>query len=93
MLSLNKRIHQSLITYIKQRFNIAIDDFSASKFLEKTTIQGIIAHDVNDDIVLFEEGKKIADSWKTAEFISTKGLNHSMHDEYLYQTIIRFIES
>lgn len=93
MLSLNKQIHQSLITYIKQRFNIAIDDFSASKFLEKTTIPGIIAHDIDDDIVLFEEGKKIANSWKTAEFISTKGLNHSMHDEYLYQTIIRFIES
>jgi len=93
MLSLNKRIHKSIITYTKERFNISITDFSASKFLEKTTIPGIIAHDVDDDIVLFEEGKKIAKSWKTAEFISTKGLGHSMHDEYLYQSIVRFIES
>lgn len=93
ILSLNKRIHRSLVNYTKQRFNITIDDFSASKFLEETTIPGIIAHDVDDDVVLFEEGKKIARSWKTAEFISTKGLGHSMHDEYLYQSIVRFIES
>lgn len=93
MLSLNKRIHKSLISYTKQRFDITIYDFSASKFLKDTSIPGIIAHDVDDDVVLFEEGKKIARSWKTAEFISTKGLGHSMHDEYLYQTIVRFIAS
>lgn len=93
ILGLNKRVHQALIDYTKKRFNIVIEDFSATKFLENTTIPGIIAHDVDDDVVLFEEGKKIANSWKTAEFISTKGLGHSMHDEYLYQSIVRFIES
>jgi predicted alpha/beta hydrolase family esterase len=93
ILDLNKRVHQSLIDYTKKRFNITIEDFSAAKFLNKTTIQGIVAHDIDDNIVLFEEGKKIAKSWKTAEFISTKGLGHSMHDEYLYQTIVRFTES
>lgn len=93
ILGLNKRVHQALIDYTKKRFNIVIEDFSATKFLKNTTIPGIIAHDVDDDVVLFEEGKKIANSWKTAEFISTKGLGHSMHDEYLYQSIVRFIES
>lgn len=93
LLSLNKRIHKALIDYIKKRFSITIDDFSASKFLKTTTIPGIIAHDIDDSIVLFEEGKKIAKSWKTAELIATKGLGHSMHDEYLYQTIVAFIEA
>jgi predicted alpha/beta hydrolase family esterase len=93
ILSLNKRVHQSLIDYTKKRFNITIEDFSAAKFLNKTTISGIVAHDIDDNIVLFEEGKKLAKSWKTAEFISTKGLGHSMHDEYLYQSIVRFTES
>jgi esterase/lipase len=92
ILSLNNRVHRSLIDYTKQRFNISIENFSATKFLKNTTIPGIIAHDVDDNIVLFEEGKKIAHSWKTAEFISTKGLGHSMHDEYLYQSIVEFIE-
>lgn len=92
ILGLNKRVHQALIDYTKKRFNIVIEDFSATKFLENTTIPGIIAHDIDDDVVLFEEGKKIANSWKTAEFISTKGLGHSMHDIFLYESIVDFIE-
>ena len=80
MLGLNKRVHQSLIDYTKTRFNVTIDGFSAAKFLENTTIPGIIAHDTEDQVVLFEEGKKLSNSWKTAQFIQTKGLGHSMHD-------------
>lgn len=92
MLSLNKRIHQSLIDYTKKRFNLTIDDFSASKFLKNSSIEGIVAHDVQDTVVLFEEGKKISKAWEKAQFIETKGLGHSMHDAYLYQTIVDFIQ-
>lgn len=93
MLSLNKRTHQALIDYTKSRFNVNVSEFSASKFLEKTTIPGIIAHDIDDDVVLFEEGKKIANSWKTAQFVQTNGLGHSMHSNYLYQTLFDFLEA
>ncbi|MEC4003880.1 alpha/beta hydrolase [Flavobacterium sp. SUN052] len=93
MLSLNNRVHNSLKEYIKKRFNLTIEDFSASKFLSNATIPGIIAHDIQDNVVLYEEGKKIAKSWTNAQFISTNGLGHSMHDEYLYQSIVSFIEA
>lgn len=93
MLSLNKRVHQSLIDYVKTRFNVNVEDFSASKFLKDSPINGIIAHDIHDTVVLFEEGKKIANAWSKAQFIETKGLGHSMHDAYLYQTIVDFIEA
>jgi esterase/lipase len=92
MLSLNNRIHQSLIDYIKKRFNLTIDEFSASKFLKNSSIEGIVAHDIQDTVVLFEEGKKISKAWKKAQFIETKGLGHSMHDAYLYQTIVDFVQ-
>lgn len=92
MLSLNKRVHQSLIDYTKKRFNLTIDDFSASKFLKNSTIEGIVAHDLQDTVVLFEEGKKISKAWEKAQFIETKGLGHSMHDAYLYQTIVDFVQ-
>ena len=92
MLGLNLKIQNQFLTYIKQRFTIVIDDFSASLFLKNNTISGIIAHDIDDSVVLFEEGKKIAHSWKAAKFMETKGLGHSMHDENLYQSIVDFIE-
>jgi pimeloyl-ACP methyl ester carboxylesterase len=91
MLGLNNRVYEALTKYIKTRFSITIEDFSASKFLENTTISGLVAHDVNDTVVLFEEGKKIVTSWKTAKFIETKGLGHSLHDDILYQSIVDFV--
>lgn len=93
ILSLNSKIHNRLIAYTKERFDVTIDEFSGAKFLKNTTIPGIIAHDIDDAVVNIEEGKKLASSWKTAKFIETKGLGHSMHDEYLYKTIIDFLEA
>ncbi|WP_395042958.1 alpha/beta fold hydrolase [Flavobacterium sp.] len=93
MLSLNDFIHQSFINYTKKRFNLTIDELSASKFLKDSTISGLIAHDIDDNVVLFEEGEKISNSWKNAKFIETKGLGHSMHDENLYQTIVEFVNT
>ena len=92
MLSLNKRVHKSLINYTKKRFNLDIEDFSAAAYLKNTTIPGIIAHDTTDMVVRYEEGEKLAKSWKTAQFITTHGHGHSMHDEYLYQSIVSFVE-
>ncbi len=93
MLSLNKRTYNAFTDYVKTRFENSIDYFSAAKFLENNTIPGIIAHDTDDAIVLFEEGKKISSSWKTASFIETNGLGHSMHNDDLYTTITNFINS
>jgi len=93
LLSLNSKIHNYLIAYTKERFNINIEDFSGEKFLRKTALSGIIAHDFQDTVVHFKEGKKLASSWKNAKFIETTGLGHSMHDENLYKTIIDFINN
>lgn len=91
MLGLNAKVHQALAKYTKERFNLTIDEFSASKFLEKTTIPGLIAHDSEDQVVLIKEAEKIAQSWKSAKFIKTQGLGHSLHNDELYQTIVEFI--
>lgn len=93
MLGLNAKIHNRLNAYIKERFNYTVEEFSAAKFLQNTVLPGIIAHDFHDTVVHFDEGKKLANSWKTAQFIETKGLGHSMHDDHLYKTIVDFIES
>jgi pimeloyl-ACP methyl ester carboxylesterase len=93
LLSLNNKVQEQFKNYVQSRFNIVIEDFSASKFLEETTIPGIIAHDQEDIVVLLKEGNKIAAAWKTAQFIETKGLGHSMHDADLYHTIVDFIDS
>lgn len=90
-ISLNDKAFNLLKQRIVERFDIHPSDFSGKKFASTFNLKGLIAHDVDDDVVSFDEGKKIAEAWKSAEFIQTKGLGHSLHDELLYQRISNFL--
>lgn len=91
LLGLNSKMEQLLERHFMEKFNYKFDDFSAQIFGKNLNLEGIIAHDIDDTIVAFAEGKKIAGSWKNATFIETKGLGHSMHDDELYQKITHFL--
>ena len=91
MLSLNKKIAAFLEKQSEVKFDIKIDDFSAHLFSKNLTQKTFIAHDVDDQVVLVTEGRKIAKALKNRTFIETKGLGHSMHDSELYQSIVDFI--
>lgn len=93
ILSLNAKMTLLLENHFVEKFKFKLDEFSGKIFGEKITINGIIAHDVDDTVVAFSESEKIASSWKSAQFIQTKGLGHSMHDDRLYQQIIDFLEN
>jgi pimeloyl-ACP methyl ester carboxylesterase len=93
LLSLNKRMHIFLAAHFSVKFKMEINDFSVAAFAEKIQIPGLIVHDTDDEIVQFSEGQKIADSWKNADFITTKGLGHSLHDEAIYHRIVAFLKS
>lgn len=93
MLSLNGRVKKLLENYYNEKFDINIDDFKGHAFAEKFSQKAIIAHDLDDTIVLVDEGKKYASTWKNAIYIETNGLGHSMHDENLYRKISEFINT
>ena len=91
LLSLNERMSSLMERYFLDRFRFKIEDFSARIFSASLKTRGIIAHDTNDDVVSFDEAKKIAGSWKNATFIETSGLGHSLHDDALYQKVSDFL--
>jgi pimeloyl-ACP methyl ester carboxylesterase len=91
LLSLNSKIAKALEDHYLNNFKLSLEQFSGKIFASKLKIKGLIAHDVDDTVVLFEEGKKIATAWKNAVFIETKGLGHSMHDDALYEKVSRFL--
>jgi pimeloyl-ACP methyl ester carboxylesterase len=93
LLSLNNRIKHKLEKYYLEKFSIDINEFSAHKFAQNFTQKAFIAHDSEDKVVLIDEGRKYADTWKNAIYIETSGLGHSMHDADLYQKIVTFIEN
>jgi esterase/lipase len=91
LLSLNSKISKSLEAHYLNNFKLSLEQFSGKVFASKLNIKGLIAHDIDDTVVLFEEGKKIAGAWKNVIFIETKGLGHSMHDDELYKKVSHFL--
>lgn len=91
LLSLNTKIVRMLEDHFIEKFRFKIDEFSGKIFGSAISVKGMVAHDIDDDVVSFEEGKKIAGSWKSATFIETKGLGHSMHDDELYKKVSQFL--
>ena len=91
LLSLNSKISKTLEDHYLKHFKLKLEQFSGQLFASKLDIKGLIAHDVDDTVVLFEEGKKIASSWKNSRFIETAGLGHSMHDDDLYKKVALFL--
>jgi predicted alpha/beta hydrolase family esterase len=92
LLSLNKKAKNLFEDYFSAKFNIDLNEFKCHDFSKDFTQKAIIAHDIDDEIVLVNEGRKFASSWKKATYIETSGLGHSMHDHELYQKISQFIE-
>lgn len=93
MLSLNEKMVPLLENRFINRFNFKLEDFSGKKFASNFTVKGLIAHDTEDNVVAFEEGEKIASTWKNSQFIATNGLGHGMHDDELYQKVVAFLFS
>lgn len=93
ILGLNSKVILNLEIYFQNRFGFSFKGFSAAHFASNFDIQGVLAHDLKDEVVAFSEGEKIAENWKKAKWIVTNGLGHSMHDHDLYQNIALELKS
>jgi esterase/lipase len=91
LLSLNSNVTKALENKYTSLLNHNLDLFSAQEFASKIDVKGLLAHDIDDIVVLFKEGKKIANSWKNVQFIETKGLGHKLHDDELYKKVSHFL--
>jgi pimeloyl-ACP methyl ester carboxylesterase len=91
LLSLNYKISKTLEDHYSEHFKIKLEHFSGQLFASKLNVKGLVAHDIDDTVVLFEEAKKIAGNWKDVQFIETSGLGHSLHDDDLYKKVCEFL--
>jgi pimeloyl-ACP methyl ester carboxylesterase len=91
LLSLNNKVKKALESKYTAMLNHNLDSFTAKEFASKINVKGFLAHDIDDIVVLFREGKKIAGSWKNVQFMETKGLGHKLHDDDLYKKVYQFL--
>lgn len=91
LLSLNNKVSKTLEIKYTNFVNQPLDQFSSKEFVSKINVKGLLVHDIDDTVVLFDEGKKIAHAWKNVQFIETSGLGHKLHNEDLYKKIAHFL--
>jgi esterase/lipase len=91
LLSLNNKVKRNLEIKYTNFLNQDLEQFSSKEFVSKIDVKGLLAHDIEDTIVVFDEGKKIEKAWKGVQFIQTKGLGHKLHDDELYRKIAQFL--
>ncbi|MGV3460171.1 MAG: alpha/beta fold hydrolase [Flavobacterium sp.] len=91
MLGLSNRVRLLMDRHFKSEFKINTDEFSCGLFAQTLQVGGLLVHDCDDTVVAYSEALKIAKAWPAAQFITTKGLGHSLHDDALYRQIIAFL--
>lgn len=90
-LGLKSKILNNYKAFLENKFSITIETFSTEDFMKNCKIDGLLIHDKDDNIVAFSEATKIASAWQNVQFIKTKNLGHSMHDDDLYNKICTFL--
>jgi triacylglycerol esterase/lipase EstA (alpha/beta hydrolase family) len=93
LLSLNKKVTKSLENKYTKVLDLDLKEFISKQFVSTIEVKGLLAHDIDDTVVLFSEGKKIADAWKDVQFEQTKGLGHKLHYADLYEKVSKFLFS
>lgn len=91
LLSLNKKVVKGLENHYTALLNHNLDQFTGQIFASKLEVKGLLAHDIDDQVVLFKEGQKIASAWENVQFIETSGLGHSLHNDELYKKVYEFL--
>jgi esterase/lipase len=91
LLSLNSKILKALEKKYTAILNRNLEQFSGQQFASEIDIKGLVAHDIDDKVVLFTEAKKIVGAWNDVQFIETSGLGHRLHDDGLYKKVSQFL--
>ncbi|MFL9845944.1 alpha/beta fold hydrolase [Flavobacterium rhizosphaerae] len=90
-LRLNSKIRTLMKKHLANVYGMEPDLFCGDTFASEIKIEGLLIHDNKDKTVPLKDAKKIAEAWPDAEFLITKGLGHSMHDDAMYRKIYSFI--
>ncbi|MBT8186747.1 MAG: alpha/beta hydrolase [Croceitalea sp.] len=92
ILKFNDKVMKAMDTYVKKWFGLHIHEFSSAHFVANNYKKGLLFHDEDDAQIAFGASKKVHKHWKGSQFIGTKGLGHSMHQEQVNNQIIEFLE-
>jgi pimeloyl-ACP methyl ester carboxylesterase len=94
-LELKPEISTLLCERFEKKYGGKMDDYSAYRAAEMTSIPTLVIHDENDPEVSVKAGKHIYEHLKNGELMLTKGLGHRkiLADNQVIEKIINFVKN
>jgi pimeloyl-ACP methyl ester carboxylesterase len=92
--SLGTETERLLRRRIEQRFGVTIDDLYAPDLARRLAAPALVIHDADDREVPVSRGRTLADAWRGAELVETRGLGHVriLRDTGVVDRIVRFVD-
>ena len=93
MMNYNKRIENGLNQIVYNRFGYQPSYFSTAKFAKEISQKGLLIHDLKDEIIPYEDAKKINKNYSNSELITTEGFGHGLKDSSVILDVMKFINN
>ncbi len=93
MMGYNKRVSQAMDNLVLERFKNKPEYFSAARFMDHISIEGLLIHDIKDKIIPYSDVEDFKNYYKTARLISTEGLGHGLRHDNVNNHIIDFVNA
>lgn len=93
LMGYNDRVISAIGNLIHERFGITPDEFSVSNFVASFKLEGLIIHDMDDDIIDYTESVAIASSLANSTLIATEAMGHSINTPEVAQHVYDFVKA
>jgi len=91
-IGLGNRAFTSFENIFASEFGKAPQEFNLVDYFPDYLPNGLIIHDVNDEVIPLEEAETISKHWNNAQLLVTEGLGHSIKSSEIDQKIVNFLK-
>jgi len=90
-LRLSPNATKSMYQYFEKKFKRSVYYHEGERFSESIKIPVLLVHDKEDDVIPYQDSERMHAALEQGELILTKGLDHSMQDEKVFDRIFSFL--
>ncbi|WP_242205542.1 alpha/beta hydrolase [Aestuariivivens insulae] len=93
MMGYSPSVVKAIDAFVLQHFGNTPDYYNAAEFSKSIKAKGLIIHDINDNIIPYNDALDYKEQFPNTTLITTNNLDHSLKSEYTDKRILEFISS
>ena len=93
LMSYNTRVKNALDQFIEKKFQYPPSYFSGAKFSKEITSEALVIHDIEDDVIPYEDALLYEKNYPKASLVSTKGNGHGLKQKEVTNHMLDFINA